>query len=38
MDRHKRSNAGMLVGVMMLSRIFKTIVSGHIECRLVLEC
>jgi hypothetical protein len=33
MDRHSKNNAGMLVGVMMLSRIFKTIVSGHIECR-----
>jgi FtsH-binding integral membrane protein len=27
MDRHSKNNAGMLVGVMMLSRIFKTIVS-----------
>jgi hypothetical protein len=32
MDGHNKYNTAMLVGVMMLSRIFKTIISG-LECR-----
>jgi hypothetical protein len=32
MDGHIKYNAGILVGVMMLSRVYKTIISG-LECR-----
>jgi hypothetical protein len=33
MDGHIKHNAGMLVGDMMLSLIFKTFINRHIECR-----